>query len=346
MPPAPRQALALAVPLVLGLVCAGASLSARQGRDRLPAPRIGDPASRRQWPAAPEPTRIRFIRALDPLAVKGRPSLLGKIWRLIVGPSDAPHMSQPYGIAVGNGGKVYVADTFGGAIHVYDLEKPAYSTIRVDGQSLIGVALGASRVFVTDSASGRLLSLDLKGHLLWSRGPKDGLLRPTGLVAGSDRLYVVDTLASRIVMVDFDGRIIGQFGERGSGPGQFNFPTNIARSADGRLYVTDTMNFRIQIFDAEGGFLNTFGRLGDGSGDFDKPKGVAVDSAGHVYVVEGMNDVVQIFDESGKLLLVFGESGRGEGQFWLPSGITIANDVVYVADSANRRVEMFEYVKP
>ena len=146
-------------------------------------------------------------------------------------------------------------------------------------------------------------------------------------------------------MVSPDGGYLGAFGMQGNGPGQFNFPTNIARDADGTLYVTDTLNFRVQAFDAEGRFLGMFGKLGDGAGDFDKPKGVAVDSAGHIYVVEGLNDVVQIFDQSGRLLLVFGESGAAEGQFWLPTGITIVNDMVYVADSANRRVQVFQYLK-
>ena len=87
-----------------------------------------------------------------------------------------------------------------------------------------------------------------------------------------------------------------------------------------------------------------FGSDVNGSGDFNRPKGVSVDSEGHVYVVEGLNDVVQIFDGDGQLLLDFGESGKGPGQFWLPSGIAIVNDIVYVADAANRRVQLFEYV--
>ena len=303
------------------------------------------PPGRLAWPPPPSPTRIRFVRTIDPKAVRRKPSIFSKLLRFVIGGGADPHMKQPYGIAVGPDGTLYVADTFGRAIHVYDLAKSEYSTIAVSGESLVGVGIGGGRLFVTDSSSGRVLCLDPRGRVLWSRGPKDGLLRPTGLVTGDDRLYVVDTIGSRVIVLDFAGSIIDFFGERGNGPGQFNFPTNIARGADGRLYVTDAMNFRIQVFEPTGRFVRAFGHLGDGPGDFDKPKGIAVDSDGHVYVVEGLNDVVQIFDESGRLLLQFGESGSGDGQLWLPSGIAIANDVVYVADAANRRVEMFEYVK-
>jgi DNA-binding beta-propeller fold protein YncE len=301
--------------------------------------------SRLVWPAPPATARIRFVRTIDPASVQGPPSLMKKFWRVLVGSGDAAHMNQPYGVAVGPDRKVYVADTFGGVVHVYDIAKSGYSTINVKGRSLIGIAADATRLYVTDSAAGAVMGLDLKGRTLWSLGRKFGLGRPTGIAWGSDRLYVVDTLHHNVFMVSPAGAYLGAFGMQGSGPGQFNFPTNIARGRDGRLYVTDTMNFRVQVFDAEGRFLDTFGKLGDGAGDFDKPKGVALDSAGHVYVVEGLNDVVQIFDAAGRLLLAFGESGSGDGQFWLPTGITIVDDMVYVADSANRRVQVFEYLK-
>lgn len=302
-------------------------------------------AGRLAWPAPPAPPRVRFVRAIDPRSVRGKPSVFSRFMKLVIGGGDEPHMKQPYGIAIGPDGKLYVADTFGRAIHVYDLARQQYSAIKVAGDSLIGVAIAGARLFVTDSTAGRVLCLDLKGRVLWTAGSKEGLLRPTGLVVGNDRVYVVDTVGNKVVVLNFAGSVVHFFGERGDGPGQFNFPTNIARGANGNLYVTDAMNFRVQVFDENGRFVRTFGRLGDGPGDFDKPKGIALDSEGHVYVVEGLNDVVQIFDESGRLLLQFGESGSGDGQLWLPSGIAIANDVVYVADAANRRVEVFEYVK-
>jgi DNA-binding beta-propeller fold protein YncE len=309
------------------------------------ASRAGAQSPAPEWPTAPEPARVRFVRSLDPSAVRGRPSLVRRVARAILGAGDTPQMDQPYGIAIGADRRVYVADTTGGVIHVYDLERPSYSSIRVGGASLIGVASVAGGLFVTDSASGRVLALDERGRTQWTLGPAQGFERPTGIAAAGDRLYVVDTLRHRVAIVRTSGAIVRTFGERGDRPGQFNFPTNIARAGDGTIFVTDTMNFRVQVFDADGRFLRAFGQIGDGSGDFDKPKGVAVDSAGHVYVVEGFNDVVQIFDEDGRLLLSFGGSGTGAGRLWLPTGIAIVNDVIYVADSANRRVQMYERVK-
>jgi DNA-binding beta-propeller fold protein YncE len=341
-----RGGLPAVLALTLGLSAVSGARPARAQAGQTPS-RSAQAASPAPlvWPPPPAQARIQFLRSLDPAAIRGKPSFLSRAWRAFVGGGNEPRMLQPYGIAVSSERKVYVADTFGRAIHVYDLAKPGYSSVRVDGQSLIGVAYSDGLLFVTDSATGRLLCLDTKGKTRWTLGRKDGFQRPTGLVVAGDRLQVVDSLRHRVVSVSMAGAVIDAFGEPGNGPGQLNYPTNIARSTDGRLFVTDTMNFRVQVFSEDGRYLRAFGRLGDGSGDFDKPKGIAVDSAGHIYVVEGMNDVVQMFDGSGAFLLAFGGSGSGDGQFWLPSGITIVNDLVYVADSANRRVQVFRYLR-
>jgi hypothetical protein len=62
--------------------------------------------------------------------------------------------------------------------------------------------------------------------------------------------------------------------------------------------------------------------------------------------VEGLHDVVQILDARGNLLLAFGRTGAGDGEFYLPTSIHIdAGDNIYVADSFNRRIEIFRYLK-
>jgi len=295
-----------------------------------------------EWPAPPERARIRYLRSVDPVSLRPRRSLFTRLLRALTGGGSDPSMTQPYGVTIGSDRRMYVTDTVGGVIHIFDLEKTAYSTLRLNFESLIGVASLGDRLFVTDSASGRVAAIDLRGRTVWTRGPQDGFERPTGIAAAPDRLYVADTLKHRIVILSPAGAVLGAFGGRGSRPGQFNFPTNVARSADGRIFVTDAMNFRVQVFDADGRFLRTFGEIGDGAGDFDKPKGIGVDREGHVYVVEGFHDVVQIFDADGRVLLTFGGSGQGAGELWLPAGMAIVNNIIYVVDSANRRVQMYE----
>ena len=340
------RAAALACAALVWLAASPAVPAAPQSPPGEPRGQAPQPPTVISWPEPPAPARIQFVRALTPATHGGKPSTWSKIWNAITGGDvKTPQIEQPYGIALDAAGRVFVADTFARTIHVFDTRNTRYSAIHVDGDSLIGLAVYVDSLFVTDSARGTVTCLTTKGKRVWSLGAKAGFVRPTGLAISGGRLYVVDTAAAQVVQVDTQGHVIGRFGSRGGGPGQFNFPTNIAAAPDGRLFVADSMNFRVQSFAPDGSFLATFGQLGDAAGDFNRPKGIALDSDGHVYVVEGLQDTVQIFDEAGRFLLNFGESGAGAGQFWLPTGIAIRGDVIYVADAANRRVQVFRYLK-
>jgi DNA-binding beta-propeller fold protein YncE len=333
-----RRVRALIRCTAAAIVISGAAIA--PAAQRSSAPRSVE----RVWPDPPAQARIRFITTFMPRTARRR-ALFRRLWDVVSGGSDTPVMTQPYGLAVGAGGRLYVADGAGHAVHVYDVRDGSYSRIDVDSESLIGVAAMGGRLFVTDSVGGRVICLNAAGKKQWIIGAETGLLRPTGITAADDRLFVVDTLAHDVVAISPEGRVLDRFGSRGGEPGQFNYPTSIARDRAGRLYVVDAMNFRVQSFTPQGRFISTFGQAGDGSGDFSRPKGIALDSEGHVYVVDGLQDVVQIFDGDGRFLLGFGEPGHAEGEFWLASGITITSDRIYVADSSNRRVQVFEYLR-
>ena len=133
-------------------------------------------------------------------------------------------------------------------------------------------------------------------------------------------------------------------GRRGSGPGEFNLPCDIA--FDGQmLWVADTGNNRVQGLSRIGEPLVTIGQAGDSPGDLAMPKAVAVNKEGHVYVVDSRFENVQIFDRTGRLLLYFGQEGVGPGEFWLPSGIFIdATDRIWLCDSYNKRLQVFDYL--
>ncbi|MEO8681639.1 MAG: hypothetical protein ABI665_21515, partial [Vicinamibacterales bacterium] len=110
-------------------------------------------AESRQGPSQPAssgPARMRFVRSLDPSIVRGKPSVFSRLLKVIAGGSAAPTMSQPYGVAVGPDGQLYVADSAEGLIHVFGLDKPAYRSIRVDSASLIGIAFMGQRMIVTE----------------------------------------------------------------------------------------------------------------------------------------------------------------------------------------------------
>jgi DNA-binding beta-propeller fold protein YncE len=202
-------------------------------------------------------------------------------------------------------------------------------------------------VYVADSALGDVFLIGRDAQFAVRVPLTAGMGQPTGIAfdAAKRRLYVVDTSGHRVNVYSPEGGLLATIGRRGGGDGEFNFPTMIWRSAAGRILVTDSLNFRTQIFDAEGGFIGKFGRAGDGSGDSPRQKGVATDRYGHVYVVDSLLHGVQIFDESGIFLLSIGGLGQAPGEFRLPAGIFIGDDdTIYVADAYNQRVQVFRYV--
>ena len=62
-------------------------------------------------------------------------------------------------------------------------------------------------------------------------------------------------------------------------------------------------------------------------------------------MVESYFDYLLVYSENGQLLLPLGGTGNRPGEFYLPSGVWIDhNDRVYVADMANGRVSIFQYL--
>ncbi len=297
------------------------------------------------WPEPPQQARIRLVGIFgEPEDLGIRRSIFSRFWGWIAGAAPR-EMVRPYAIAA-EGQRIAVTDPGVAVVHLFDTGGRKYTRIdSVDKELLsspVGVALAEGRLYVADSALGRIFVLDDEGKPLRTIA---GLQRPTGIAwhGASGRLFAVDTTGHKVAAFGPDEQLLFEFGRRGTGDGEFNFPSHVTIWGD-RLYVNDTMNFRIQIFDLDGKFVSSFGSHGDGSGDFAQPKGVGVDSEGHIYVVDALFNRVQIFDDRGRLLLAFGKDGGEPGGFWLPSGVYISQDRIYVADSYNRRVQIFEFL--
>lgn len=306
----------------------------------------------------PDPVTLGAVNWLEdirsPADVRGKGSWMKRFLKALAGiDSRKKAMMWPSGITVDRQGRLIVADTRERVVHIFDPVHRRYKVLRRPASdafiSPISVATDAQgKIYVSDSTRSRIFVFSEKGKFLTHLGAIDRtesiFKRATGIAidASRRRLYVVDTLDNRVAVMSLDGRVISRFGQRGTGPGEFNYPTFIAVAPDGSLWVTDSLNFRVEHFSAGGRFLSAFGRAGTIPGDFARAKGISVDTQGRVYVVEGFNDRVQVYDPRGRLLFIFGSTGSDSGQFFLPTGIALdRQDRIYVADSYNRRIEMF-----
>jgi len=305
------------------------------------------------WAVAP--TRpVEYLRTIPSVKEFTKPrSFFAKLLNWVAGPpDDKPEIMRPYSIAQDSIGRLLVADPGQRGVHIYDFEKHKYQFLKGGPKgslfaSPMDVACDTNDdIYVSDSVRGQVYVFNQKGRFLRAIGASSGdarMLRPTGMALDrkARRLYLTDVLRHQVLVFGMDGSWIRAIGQRGTGPGEFNFPTALTLVGD-KLYVVDAMNFRIQAITAEGRFLGSFGKLGTQSGTLNRPKGIAADTDGNLYVVDAAFETVQIFDPEGRLLYYFGSTGTQPGQFQLPSGISIDNrNIIYVADSMNRRVQVF-----
>ena len=338
-----NAALLWPFPVLAGLAAAGCSR---------PAGVLFEPADPRyRWPAAPDDARVQYIGQLQSDQDLKPARSGGKGLNEFLFGKDAAHtMLSPIGVCSDGHGRLFVADSNAQAVHVFDLGTRKYELWRPpEGQPRFSQPVAIAfdgRVLVADSVAGLIFAFDPRGKLLGTFG-LNKLKRPCGIAAdpSHNRLFVVDSAAHQVVILSSSGEEIGRLGQRGSGPGQFNFPTSATLDGQGRLYVSDSLNFRIQVFSPELAFVRQIGRKGDMPGYFSQPKGIALDPDGHLYVVDANFEAVQLFGDQGELLMTFGHEGHGPGEFWLPVGIHIdSSGRVFIADAYNRRVQVFQYL--
>ena len=301
------------------------------------------------WPAAPERARIRFVQsATQPVELGARVGGFRRFsnW-LTGGETGNESFVKPFSIAVDATDGLCVTDMATRSVGWLDPASKRWHRWNRLGRlrfvAPVAVAKDGDVLLVADSTLGEVIAFNTKGELQFRL--KENLVRPVGLAIYGEHVYVVDSQQHKVVVFGLKGGRITEFGRRGNGEGDLNFPTHIAVDVAGLLYVTDSMNSRVQVFDSNGSFIRQIGSIGDSPGHFSRPKGVAVDRFGHVFVVDAMFDCLQIFNSNGQVLLSLGQAGQGAGEFWLPNGVATSRDNrIYVADSYNRRVQVFEYI--
>ena len=229
------------------------------------------------------------------------------------GPAAPGTFNEPWGVAVGIDGSVYVSDTWNHRIQKFTATGTFISSWGTFGQGETPESLYGPRG----------LAVDEEGNVL-----------------------VADTGNKRIVVFDRDGTYLMQFGTPGFDPGQFDEPTSVTVDSQGRVYVADAWNQRVQTFLKSADGFYTPERQWDVYGWFsrsaeNKPY-IAVDAAGRVFVTDPESSRVQQFTGEGELVQVWGEFGNTLSTFGLAGGIAVdAEGHVWVTDVTNNRLMRF-----
>ena len=113
---------------------------------------------------------------------------------------------------------------------------------------------------------------------------------------------------SRVVRYNEQGEYIMEWGENGTGPGQFNTVHGLAIDKDRRVYVVDRANSRIQVFTENGEFIEEWP-------DIVSPAGIFIDESNSVWVVERVLNRIIKYDRDGHLLYHWGTYGGTSGGF-------------------------------
>jgi sugar lactone lactonase YvrE len=204
------------------------------------------------------------------------------------GAAAAAGFGEPYGVAVGRDGSVYVADA-GESNRIRKVTPLGEVLTLAGGREGFADGAGAGAAFNTPSG----LALDAEGIL-----------------------YVADTGNHRVRRVTPEGLVTTLAGDGAAGfrdgaaaQAQFDAPVGVAVDKDGAVYVADTYNDRVRVVGKDGQVrtlagLGTPGHADGGALDaalFDTPCALAVNEGGEVYVADTGNNRLRKITKDGQV---------------------------------------------
>ena len=265
--------------------------------------------------------------------------------------SISAKLVSPTGVATDTGGNIYVTESAGNRLLVYD--RYGNSLREVKGLNKpTGVAVDSGgRIYISNTGRKAVdvYKRDLTPLFRLGLGMVE-LVFPTSIALDSSgNAYVADSKDHRIKVFDDSGSFLYSFGGQGTGNGNLNFPVAVAvNESAGEVIVTDLQptlaGYRgagVHVFSRSGAFQRRFGGYGEGQGLFVRPMGVAVDGSGRIYVSDAYQNVIQVFDAGGNFLLGIYDPAH---PVRTPMGIAYCGktDRLVVASLNTSRVEVFD----
>src|SRR5216683_3319333 len=254
----------------------------------------------------PKPTPFNWLAHVITLAGDGSPKGL----------------SDPFGIAIGHDGAIYIADA---------------------------------------GENNAIRKLTPQGILTTFAGGDDSFNTPSGIaIDNGDNIYVADTSNNRIRKISAEGQVstVAGAGRPGYSDGDaatalFDTPCAVVVSADGTLYIADTGNNQLRKITTTGQ-VTTLPVTFDGDHNrswLRSPVGLALTHDGFLYVTELERGTIIQIAPDGKACVIAGNgSGYADGsgnaaRFNQPAGLAIdpLNGDLVVADAANYLVRRLSH---
>ncbi|MEY3011765.1 MAG: hypothetical protein RIT45_500 [Pseudomonadota bacterium] len=250
-------------------------------------------------------------------------------------------VSGPFGVAAGDDGTVWIADTDNHRIR------------RVSPEGAVETLCG----------SGKAGLLDGKGAGSWWNAPTGLALRPDGSLAVADR----ENHAVRLCRADgssatLSGNGVAGFVDGAAAAARWNRPHGVTSGpSEAALWVADTYNHRIRRIELgpTGAAVTVTTLAGsaagyvDGKGAvarFTYPVGIARDGAGRLYVADQHNHRIRRVLPDGTVTTVAGsgaagllDGGSATARFYYPFGVAVdARGVLWIGDRYNHRLRTLE----
>jgi len=262
------------------------------------------------------------------------------------------HIGRPYSLARGPHNELLVRDVALDVLVVFD-EHFQYSHV-IGGSGMgygrfscmTGVAANKKgHVYIADRDLHCIQKLQLKkggkficqfGH----KGTAGGEFNcPCGLLLSQSGLLFVCDLDNYRIQVFKNEQFSYCFGERGTGPGSFDQPSDLTmNNSEDQLFITDINNHRIQLFTPKGQFLKVFSNAIGVPINVPRPSGVHYTPDGHLLISGGVTNSVSVFQEDGKFISSIKGFYQGERRFIGPCGIMMTNNgqIIITSFQSNR----------
>ncbi len=193
-------------------------------------------------------------------------------------------------------------------------------------------------IYVVDNGDNYLIFVDEDDNVFRKLGDSDKevnrLYEPTNVFIREDKVYISESDDVKIYEKKPNLNIFSSSKNFYSEPYAITF-------LDGKFYIVDKRANRIYLHNEDESYDSTYINYGRFSGEINGPSDIFVGPDGLLYLADTGNDRIQVLYSNFSFVRNIGK-GRGGVQLNKPEGVFVSEKFVFVADTGNNRIVVFD----